>query len=159
MAVNLQAESLHALLEHIRGGLVLILGDDHAAHIKTDVAEGVDKAEGVLVIGDAEVAAALVALDVVGGDDDKHLGLVFHVHEHPYLAVGLEAGQNTGGVVIVKEFAAELQIELAAELLYAGADIFGLGQQIFVVVESDFVHLNLSSSLLQDCIAAPRACK
>ena len=44
-------------------------------------------------------------------------------------------------MVIVEQLAAELQIQLTAELVDAFADVFGLHFQIFFIVESDLFHL------------------
>jgi biofilm protein TabA len=51
-------------------------------------------------------------------------------------------------VVVVKEFAAELQIQLAAELTDALADLFRLHPEVFVVVKADRLH-RFSSPLFQ----------
>ena len=74
----------------------------------------------------AEIAAALAALDVVGRDGDDDLRLVAHLHEHAHLAVGGKARQHTRRVVVVKELAAELQIQLAAELGAPRRDVLRL---------------------------------
>ena len=95
--------------------------DAYAAYVEPDALERVDEPQGVLVIGDAEVAAALGALHVVGGDDDDYLGLVLHLEEHAHLAVRLKPGQHARGVEVVKELASELKIELAAEAVYSFA--------------------------------------
>ena len=116
------------------------MGDDDAADIQPDAAEGVDQAERIVLIGDAEVAAALRALDIVGRDGDDDFGLVLHFQKHAHLAVRLEAGQHAGGVVIVKELAAEFQIQLAAEFGDPVPDVLGLQLYVFVVVKADSVH-------------------
>ena len=58
-----------------------------------------------------------------------------------HLAVGLEAGQDPGRVIIVEELAAEFQVELAAEGVDPLADVFGLEPDILVVVEADALHV------------------
>ena len=63
-----------------------------------------------------------------------------HGLQHPDLAVRLEARQHPGGVVVVKQLAAELQIQLAAELGPRAVICSGLQLQVLVVVESD-LHL------------------
>ena len=49
----------------------------------------------------AEIAAALVALDIIRRDGDDDLRLVAHLHEHAHLAVGGEARQHARRVIIV----------------------------------------------------------
>ena len=144
MAVDLHAEGLQPLLEKLRRRLAAVVGYDNAADVQADAAERVDKAQGVLIVCNAQIAAALVALDVVGGDGDDDLGVVLHLKEHLYLAVGLKAGQHAGRVIIVEELAAELQIQLAAELGYPVADIARLFAHIFGIVKSYRFHVSLS---------------
>ena len=54
------------------------------------------------------------------------------------LGVRLEPRQHPGGVVIVEQLAAELDIQLVAELLPPGPDVLGLEGQVFVVIKTDF---------------------
>ena len=75
-------------------------------------------------------------LDVVRVDGDDDLDVGREALEHAELDVGLEAGQHAGGVVVVEELAAELEVELAAELPHALADVLGLQLDVLVVVES-----------------------
>ena len=120
-------------------------GDDHAAHIQPRFAEGVDEAQRLRVVADAQVAAQLVGFDVLRVDGDHHLGAVGQRFEHAQFAVGLKAGQDARGVVVVKQFAAKFQIQLAAELLDALADALGLQADVHVVVKSLPHHTFLPS--------------
>jgi hypothetical protein len=43
-------------------------------------------------------------------------------------------------MVVVKELAAELQVQLAAELVDALADLLGLGGEVFLIVKTDVGH-------------------
>ena len=143
MPPDLEPQALQPLLEGFpRRGVEVELGDDHAAHIEADAPEGVDEAQQVQVVGDAQVPPHLVLLDVPGVDDHDDLRLVLHGEEHPHLAVRLEAGEHPGGVVVVKELAPELQVQLAPELADALPDVGGLGLQVHGVVKADLVfHL------------------
>ena len=107
-------------------------------------AECVDEPQNVAVIGYAEVAAHLVVLDIARVYNDDDLNIRADILEHLELTVGLEAGQDARGVVIVEELAAELKIELAAEVLYASAYLLRLLFDIKVVVESHFEHYKTS---------------
>ena len=142
--IGADAQSLQPLAERVGNGLAPIVGDDHRADIEPDPPKSVDEAESVVLIGDAEVAAALGALDIVGRDTDDDLGVILHLQQHAHLAVRLKARQDARGVVIVKELAAKFQIQLAAKLSDAVADVLGLELQIFVVVKADAVHGSLS---------------
>ena len=113
--IDRKTEIFEFFFEFHRRGLTAILSDDDTADIETAIAERVDQAKSIEIVGDAEVTAALVAFDIIGADGDDDLRFVFHPHEHFYFGIGLEAGQNTAGVVIVEKFTAELQIKLTAE--------------------------------------------
>ena len=145
MPVHPQVQTLQPAAEPVGGLLAPVMGQAHGAHIELAGPEGVDQAQGLHVVGDAQVAPALVALNVVGGDDHHHLGLLLHLHEHPDLAVGPEAGENPGGVEVVKEFAAEFQIQLAAEFPDPLADPFRLELYVFIVVKTDAIHILILS--------------
>ena len=102
------AEIFKPVLECKRGGLTLILRDNDAADEKTDRAERVDETQHIAVVGYAEVAADLVILDIARVDDNDYLNIRADIFEHLQLAVGLEAGQDARGMVVVEELAAEL---------------------------------------------------
>ena len=143
MAVDRHIERFEPLLELGHRALLAAVRDAHAADVQPAGTESVDKAQRLHVVGDAEIAAALVALDIVCGDCHDDLAFRLHLHEHADLAVRPEARQNARGVEIVKEFAAELQIELAAELIDALADALRLEPDILVVVKADLSHIFL----------------
>ena len=140
VAVDLDPQALQPLLERVGGGLAGVPGDHYAAHVQAHGAEGVDQAEHIAVIGDAQVAPDLVFLDVAGVDGDDNLCLVLHFGKHPDLAVRLEPRQHPGSVEVVKQLAAELQVELAAELGDAVADMLGLKLKVHFVIKTDLGH-------------------
>ena len=139
--VDAYAKVLQLMLEELRRVLAAVLGDDDTADIEPDGAERVNQAHDVHVVGDAEVAAALVELDMLGADGDDDLRLIFYLQQHFHLAVRLEAGEHARGVVVVEELAAELQIELAAELVDALENFLRLQLKIFLIVKSDLCHI------------------
>ena len=138
--VGADAQSLQPLDELVRQHLAPVVGEDHAPDIKADVPEGVDEAQGVLIIGDAQIAPALGALDIVRRDGDDDLRLVLHLQQHLHLAVRLETRQDPGGVIVVKKLAAELQIKLA-EMPDPLPDLLGLELHILVIVKADAEHV------------------
>ena len=135
--VHLHPQVLQAALEGVRRGLGGVLGDGHAAHKQTLAPEGIDEPQHVLIVGDAQVAPDLVLLDVGGVDGHHDLHAVLQLLQHAQLAVRLKAGEHPGGVVVIKELAAELQVQLAAELGNTLPDVGGLGVQITLIVKSD----------------------
>ena len=90
-------------------------------------ASAADWPEHVHIVGNAQVSPDLVLLNVGGADSDDHLSLILELGEHSDLAVGGKAGEHPGGVIVVKKLAAELQIELAAELADPLLDMERLG--------------------------------
>ena len=142
--VALHAQRRQALDEGVSGRLASVLGDDHGADVEAKTPEHVRQAQHVVVVADAQIAPHFALFDVAGADGNDDLHLVLHGGQHADLAVGLEAGQHPRGVVVVKELAAELQIQLVAELAAALLDVLGLQGQILVVVESD-LHVRCPS--------------
>ena len=116
--------------------------DDDAADIEADAAEGVNQPECILVIGDAQIAAAFGSLNIIRGECNHNLRLLSHLEKHFDLAVRFKAGKHPGCVVVVEQFAAELKIELAAELRDALANSLGLKLYILAVVKTGFCHEN-----------------
>ena len=138
VTVDRDAQRLELALE-VLGLTVVIspLGHDDAAHVEPVAAEGVDVAQQVVLVGDSQVRTDLVAGQVLGVDRHDDLDLVGQLGEHDDLVVRGEARQHARGVHVVNELAAELQIELAAELGAALRDVAGLHPQVLVAVESD----------------------
>ena len=143
MAVNLYSQSLQPALISGGAGLSGILGQTYAAHVQAVVAESVDQPEHIHIIGDSQVGAHLAFLNIRRIDDDNDLRLIFQLYQHVDLAVRLESGQHPGGVIVVEEFAAKFQIQLAAETLDALFDFLGLHFQVFIIVKTGFFHVSL----------------
>ena len=143
MPVDADAELLQTLLKLLRRALTAAVRDDDAADEKPAAFKCVDQAQGVVVIRDAEIAAALVALDVVRGDGDDDLRVPAHFHEHAHLAVRLKARQHARGVIIVEQLAAKFQIQLAAEMRDSLADLLRLQPYVLCVVKSNIPHHSL----------------
>ena len=134
------AAGLKLVAELERGGLAVETGDDHGADVDAPGAEGVDELEGVVVVGDAEVRAHFLALDVLGVDAEDDLGLVAEGAEEAEFGVGVVTGEDAGGVVVEHQFAAEFEVEFVAEGFRALHEALGLLAQVGLVVESDFPH-------------------
>ena len=136
VAIHLDAHGLELCLELIRCGG--IAGDDNGADVETGVPEGLNEAEHIDIVGDAEIAAYLIFFDIRRGDGDDDFRLVRELQQHAKLAVRLKARENAGSVVVVEEFAAEFQIEFVSELGNALANVLGLHLEVFFVVKTDF---------------------
>ena len=138
VVVDLDAHVLQALAVGFGAGLSVEVGDDHAVHAEAAGHELVPQAQHVHVVGDAQVAADLVLLDVHGADHDDDFKIVLQLVEHLELAVRLEPGEHAAGVVVVKQLAAEFHVQFVAELGDALLDVLGLDLEIFLVVEPVF---------------------
>ena len=103
-------------------------------------AENVDQAEHIVIIGNAQIAPNLVLLDIssINGNDD--FNVLLQLLQHSDFAVRLKPGQHAGSMEIVKQLAAELQIQLAAELRNAVLNLLGLGGEVFLIVKSNGSH-------------------
>lgn len=144
MTVNLEAERLHALFKHVRGRLTRILRQRDRADIETKAAENVDEPRHVGIVGDAQIAAALVLFDVARVDGDDDFRLIAQASSILILLSGAKPGSTRDAVVIVKELAAKFQIELAAKLVDPLTNMFGLQPDILFAVKTDLIHLSLS---------------
>ena len=140
--VALDAQRVQPLDKGVRRRLPGVLGDDHGAYIEPQIPEHVDEPQHVGVVADAQVAPHLVLFDVAGADGHHDLHVVLQRPQHPDLAVRLEARQHPGRVVVVEQLAAELQIQLAAELGAPRRDVLRLQLQVLVVVKTD-LHLRI----------------
>ena len=69
--------------------------------------------------GDAQIAPYLIFLNIRGVDDDDDFRLFLELEQHVHLTVRLKARKHPGSVKVVKQFAAEFQVQLAAELVDA----------------------------------------
>ena len=153
MSVHAHAQGGETVFKLCGCTLVGIPGQDHGADIKAEVPESVDQAQHVQVVCDAQIAADFTLLDIVGVDDDDHFDLILELREHPDFRVWRETRQDAGGMVIVKQFAAEFQVQLAAEALNALCDMRRLQLVVFILIKSDS-HSGLSSSFCADGAAA-----
>gem|GEM_PF-3800469 len=135
--VDPDAPALELAPEDFGRGLVVEAGDDDAADGQAVFGEVVDKLQGVDVVGDAEIRPDLFPLDVAGIDAQEDVRPVTELLEQAHLDIGIEPGQNPGGVHVKENLAAEFQIQLvfeAADSIENRRFLFG---QVFFVVESD----------------------
>ena len=137
VAVDAQAERFELLLIGDGGRLARKAGQNDAAHIQTVRCEGIHEAQQIHVVGDAQVAADLVLLNIGRVDDDHDLHLVAQGLQHCDLGVGSKARQHPGSVVIVEQLASEFKVEFASELCDPFFDVTGLCLQIFVIIKTD----------------------
>ena len=143
MAEGADAKAVQPLFKSLHFGGGGVHGHAHAAHEQAPLLKRVDEAQHVEVVGDAVIAAHLVADDVLGADDDDDLSLILELQQHLQLGVRLEAGQHAGGVVVIEQLAAEFQIQLVVELRDPLPDVLRLHLKVFVVVKSFFHSLLL----------------
>ena len=122
VVIGALAAHLQHLAEGLGGGLALVLRDDHSRDVQAHAAHLVHQAQHVHVVGDAQIRAQLAVADVGGVDAENDLRLVAELLQQADLGVGHKAGQHAGGVQVVKQLAAKLEIELVAELADALAD-------------------------------------
>ena len=123
MVIDLDAHALQALAVGVRAGLPVVMGDDDAVHAESAVHELVAQAQHVHVVGDTQVIADLVLLNIHGADHDHDLQIVLQLIEHFEFAVRLEARKHAAGVVIIEQFAAEFHVKFIAEFGNAFLDV------------------------------------
>ena len=105
---------------------------------ETPAPEDVDKPQNIVLVGDPEVGADLLALEVLRVHAHEDLELVFQGLEHRDLVVGREPGKHARGVVVVEELATHLQVELAADGVAALGDVLRLHLNVLIAIKSYF---------------------
>ena len=138
MAVHFDPQLLQPVLKESGAFLTAVFCDHYAAHIETMAFEDGHETQYIHIVGDAQISADLVFLNIVRADHDDDLRLGGELHEHAHLAVGLKPGENPGSVIIVEQLAAELQIKLVVKMADPFPDVGGLHLQILFVVKSCF---------------------
>ena len=144
MAEGTDAQCMKTVLKSLHFRLDRVHRHTDAAHKQPHFLKGVDQAQHVHVIGDAVVATHFVADDILSADDDYDLGLVLQLQQHLQFGIRVESGQYPGSMVVIKQFAAELQIQFVVKLGNPLTDVRRLHGQVFVVIKSD-LHVQLSS--------------
>ena len=139
VTICLDAVAFKALLKLHGGRLSVVVGDDHGADHEASVLKFASQSQHVFIVGDAEVGAFLVFLNVGRTDDDDDFNAVAQFLKHAQLAVGQETRQHAAGVVVVEELAAQFQIQFTVKLGNSLLDVFGLNFLVLLVVKS-YVH-------------------
>ena len=124
---HLQAQFLQLAFKRL-GRLVVIFHLRHHDVVNQEptFAEHVDQPQYVLFVGNAQVGAHLVALEVFGVQDDEDFQVVLELFQHGDLVIRCESGQDTRSVQIVKKLATHFQVKLAAYFFPASGDVVGL---------------------------------
>ncbi len=118
--------------------LVTGVCQDDAADIQSCLSEFVDQTQHILLISNPQILPYFVGSDVLRVDDSHDFGLVLELEQHLELGIRCEARKNPACVIVIKQFATELQIQLIAEFINALPDMFRLHLQIFFIIESCF---------------------
>ena len=84
---------MHALFKYIRRRLSRVLRHRDGADIQPESAEYVDQAGDIRIIGDAQITAAFVLLDIVRVDGDDDFCLILERKQHFNLVIRLKTGQ------------------------------------------------------------------
>jgi hypothetical protein len=79
--------SIQALPESAGNVVFVVAGQHDGTYIQTQSPEHTDEPQYILIIGDAQVTADLVFLNVSSIDGNDHFRLVLQLQEHPQLAV------------------------------------------------------------------------
>ena len=102
MKENADTQFFQSRAEAVCAFLAGVAGNAYAANIKAPFGKGVNKAEYIHIVCDAQISAHFIFVNISRTDDNDDLRLVAELHQHTQLAVRLEAGKNSGGVVVVK---------------------------------------------------------
>ncbi len=134
--MHVHTAAREALHEGLGSRLAPVAGDDHADDRQAARLEIVDQLESVGIVGDAEVASQTALLDVAGMDAQEYLRVAAELLQELDLDVGIVAGEHPGRVVVIKELAAELEVQTAVEVFDTIEDGRLLGLQVPSAVEA-----------------------
>ena len=145
MQINPDAEALELVRKRVDRRLMIVTRDDHAGNEQLLFAERIDQPQDFAVVCDIQIVAHFVVLDVAGMDRDDDLRAVLELFQHPDLAVRRKARQHARRMVVVKQLAAEFQIQLVPERADPLQNLLRLQRDVPVVVKTDF---HMSSSIV-----------
>jgi len=137
VSVNRDPSSFQFVAEGLGGGLPFEAGDHHRPYVEIVLAQVVDQFEGVGIVGDPEVRSHLAAVDIAGVHAENDLRLVGEPLQEAHFHIGVKPRQDTRGVVVVQQLAAELQVQFPAHLAHSFANCLALLSQVALVVEGD----------------------
>ena len=126
------------MAELVCRALTIIVSDNHRTHVEPTVHELIAQTQHIFVVSNAKVSTHLFLLDVFSANHNHNLKTVTQLLEHAQLAVRLKAWKHTRSMVVVKQLAAQLQIQLAIKLSNALTDVLRLNLEVFLVVKSYF---------------------
>jgi hypothetical protein len=107
-----QSSVLEFLSEFLGSEFLLEAVDDDGGDVEVSLAQIIHVFEGLVIIGESEVASDLALVDVLCADAEDEFDLVAELPEHLDFGVHVKAGQDAGRVIIITQLAAELEIEL-----------------------------------------------
>ena len=154
VGIDFDAAAGEFVHEGAHGGLVLVAGDHDRLDVEPPVAEVVDGAHGVGIVGEAEVGAHFFLFDVAGVDADDDVDLVLEFLEQSDFRVGIKPRQDACRVEVADQLPAEFQIEFVVEFTGPFQDRLGLFLQIFLAVESEFHTKSFTAD--ENCIYRSR---
>ena len=104
--IRLYIHTREPLAEGVGCMLTVVVCYHHRADKEATVAKLFTQAQHILIVSDAEVGTHLVLLNVFSADYYHNFYLVADLLKHTQLGIGLEAGQHTTGMMVVKQLAA-----------------------------------------------------
>ena len=122
--------------------VLLISGYNHAVDFQAVLSEHVDEPENLQVICDAEIGPGLVGCYVPGVDTYYDFRLILHLLKELYLGVLVKPRENSHGMLVLNQLAAEFQIQsLSPAAVYPLQDILRLFFNVLLCTETCF-HLS-----------------
>ena len=97
----------------------------------------VHESEKILVISDSQVSSYLVLFYIRSVDGYDDLSLFLQFTQHGDLGIRLKSREYAGSVVVVKELAAKLKVQFAAELRNPFSDMLRLCREVLFIIKSD----------------------
>ena len=112
------------------------LCDDNAAYIESLLLKLTDETQYIHVICDTQITSDFILLYICCTDYNDDFRYIRELHEHLQLTVRLEARQNSGCMVIIKQLTAKFQIQLVSELTDSLLNMLRLNLQILIIIKT-----------------------
>ena len=146
MAIGADAFALEPMSECYGCRLTVVMCHHNRAHHEAHVLELIAQPQHILIVGNAQISAFLILLNIGRADDNHDFYAVAQLLKHSQLAIGLKSRQHPACMMIVKQFPSQFKIQFAIKLRDALPDMLRLDALVLFVVKSYF-HIDCKVTL------------
>ena len=105
VVIDADAFTLQTLTVRVRRTLSRVVGNNDRRHHKPTAHKLFAQTKHILIIGNTQILTHLIALNIIGRNDDNNLQRIAQLGQHTQFAVGHKTRQHTTCMHIVKQLA------------------------------------------------------